>query len=338
MTDTKKQNPFLQFLIRGWSWAFLVIAILVFELWARFDNNPSVNTFIGNINSIQSILLTGTQILMMALGLTLVIIAAGIDLSIGFTAGLSAITMAVVIRALGDSVSPFMSFFWGLLAALGISLIPGFVNGLMISRLKVPPFIGTLGMFGIARGAAFLIAGGATVSIRNSAAREFGNGRVFDLIPIPVLVAAILTLLFHYLLSSTRFGLYIYAVGGNVNSAIRAGVNTQRLTTILYCLSALTAAFAGVFYTSRFSAGAADAGEPILLNAVAAVFIGGASFTGGSGTISGTVIGSLIIAVIQFGLVFIRVPPYYQFIVVGLVIIIAVLVDQLRDRLLRGAR
>jgi ribose/xylose/arabinose/galactoside ABC-type transport system permease subunit len=335
--QTASQNPFLQFVIRGWSWVFLIIAIIFFELWARFDNNPSVNTFVGNINSLQSILLTCTQILMMALGLTFVIIAAGIDLSIGFTAGLAAVTMAVVIRALGESVSPFIGFLIGLLAAIGISIVPGFINGLLISRLNVPSFIGTLGMFGIARGVAFLIAGGSTVSIRNSAAREFGNGRVFfDLVPIPVLVAIILTLTFHYLLSSTKFGLYTYAMGGNINSAIRAGVNTRRLTTILYCLSAITAAFAGIFYTSRFSAGAADAGEPILLNAVAAVFIGGASLTGGSGTITGTVIGSLIIAVIQFGLVFIRVPPFWQFIAVGLVIIIAVLIDQSKDRILRN--
>jgi ribose/xylose/arabinose/galactoside ABC-type transport system permease subunit len=209
---------------------FLVVVLLFFELWARFDNNQNVNTFLFNLSSVQSILLYSTQILMMALGLTFVIIAAGIDLSIGFTAGLAAVTMGVVIRALPD-VAPFWSFSLGVIVAILAALIPGLINGLLISRLNVPSFIGTLGMYGIARGVAFLVAGGATVSIRNSVAREFGNGRViFDLVPIPVLVAGILTILFHYLLTYTRFGLYTYALGGNPNSVIRAGVNTKRLT------------------------------------------------------------------------------------------------------------
>ena len=145
-----------------------------------------------------------------------------------------------------------------------------------------------------------------------------------------------MTLAAHYALSQTKFGLYTYAMGGNFNAAVRAGVNVEAPhARCLYLLSALTAAVAGVIYTARFSAGAVDAGEPVLLYAVAAVFIGGASLTGGSGTVVGTVIGSLIIAVIQFGLVFINVPPYYQFVAVGLVIIVAVLIDQSRDRLAR---
>lgn len=321
----------LKQLTNAWSWLFLVVIILFFEIWAW---NIYGRSFIGNLNNLRSILLAATQILMMALGLTFVIISAGIDLSIGFIAGLAAVTMAVVIRATPELPS-FLSFFLGISAGILISLVPGLINGWLIARLNVPSFIGTLGMFGVTRGAAFLVAGGATVAIRNSTAREFGNGRVFDIFPIPVLVAVIITLIFHYLLSSTKFGLYVYAMGGNMQSAVRAGVNTTRLTFMLYLLSAFTAAMAGIFYTARFSAGAADAGEPILLNAVAAVFIGGASLTGGSGTISGTVIGSLIIAIIQFGLVFINVPPFWQFVAVGLVIIVAVLIDQSRDRLAR---
>lgn len=334
-TDNSYQVPaglrLLQLLTNAWSWLFLVFIIAFFEVWSWMVYD---RTFFGNLYNVQSVLLTATQILMMALGLTIVIISAGIDLSIGFIAGLAAVTMAVVIRALPD-LTPALSFTLGISAGIGIALIPGMVNGWLISRLKVPSFIGTLGMFGVTRGLAFLIAGGATVSIRNSTAREFGNGQVFDIVPIPVLVAIIVTLLFHYLLTYTRFGLYTYAMGGNIQSAIRAGVNTTRITFVIYMLSAFTAALAGIFYTGRFSAGAADAGEPILLNAVAAVFIGGASLTGGSGTIIGTVIGSLIIAIIQFGLVFIGMPPFWQFITVGLVIIIAVLIDQSRDRLAR---
>lgn len=321
----------LRVLTSAWSWIFLAFIIGFFEIWSW---NEYGRTFIGNLYNLQSILLTATQILMMALGLTLVIISAGIDLSIGFIAGLAAVTMAVVIRATPD-LAPPLSFALGVSAGIGIALIPGLINGWLIARLKVPSFIGTLGMFGVTRGMAFLIAGGATVAIRNETARDFGNGRLADVLPIPVLVAIVITLFFHYLLSHTRFGLHVYAMGGNVQSAVRAGVNTTRLTFMIYLISAFTASMAGIFYTARFSAGAADAGEPILLNAVAAVFIGGASLTGGSGTIAGTVIGSLIIAIIQFGLVFIGMPPFWQFITVGMVIIIAVLIDQSRDRLAR---
>lgn len=319
----------LKILINAWSWLFLLFIIVFFEIWswAVYDR-----TFFGNLYNVQSVLLTATQILMMALGLTLVIISAGIDLSIGFIAGLAAVTMAVVIRALPE-LPPALSFTLGITAGMAIALVPGMINGWLIAKLKVPSFIGTLGMFGVTRGVAFLIAGGATVSIRNSTARDFGNGKFLDIIPIPVVVAIVVTLIFHYLLKHTRFGLYTYAMGGNIQSAIRAGVNTTKITFIIYMLSAFTAALAGIFYTGRFSAGAADAGEPILLNAVAAVFIGGASLTGGSGTIAGTVIGSLIIAIIQFGLVFIGMPPFWQFITVGMVIIIAVLIDQSRDRI-----
>jgi len=334
LIDSRALPPHLRVLrtlTSAWSWIFLFLIVVFFEAWSWQTYG---RTFIANLYNLQSILLTATQILMMALGLTLVIISAGIDLSIGFTAGLAAVTMAVVMRATPE-LAPPLSFALGVGAGVGIALVPGLINGWLIGRLKVPSFIGTLGMFGVTRGMAFLVAGGATVAVRNETARDFGNGRIADILPIPVLVAATITLLFHYLLAHTRFGLYVYAMGGNLQSAVRAGVNTTRLTFTIYLLSAFTASMAGIFYTSRFSAGAADAGEPILLNAVAAVFIGGASLTGGSGTIGGTVIGALIIAIIQFGLVFIGMPPFWQFITVGLVIIVAVLIDQSRDRLAR---
>ncbi|MFK7995402.1 MAG: hypothetical protein AB8B87_14775 [Granulosicoccus sp.] len=322
----------LKLLTNAWSWLFLLFIIVFFEIWSWIVYD---RTFFGNLYNVQSVLLTATQILMMALGLTLVIISAGIDLSIGFIAGLAAVTMAVVIKAFPE-LHPALSFSLGITAGIAVALVPGMINGWLIARLKVPSFIGTLGMFGVTRGVAFLIAGGATVSISNSTAKAFGNGKLLDIVPIPVVVAIVVTLLFHYLLKYTRFGLYTYAMGGNIQSAIRAGVNTTRITFCIYLLSAFTAALAGLFYTARFSAGAADAGEPILLNAVAAVFIGGASLTGGSGTIAGTVIGSLIIAIIQFGLVFIGMPPFWQFITVGMVIIIAVLIDQSRDKIARS--
>ena len=147
-----------------------------------------------------------------------------------------------------------------------------------------------------------------------------------------MLVTLAVVIVLHYVLSQTRFGQYTYAIGGNREAAKRAGINVGRHTIFLYIISAMCAGLAGVLFTARFSAGAAQAGEPLLLDAIAAVVIGGASLFGGSGTVIGTVIGALIIAVIQFGLVFVDVKPFWQFAAVGIVIIISVLVDQQKRR------
>ncbi len=319
----------LRFITATWSWLFLILILIFFEVWAQVSYGT---TFLGRVNNIQSIGIAATQTLCLALGLTLVIVAAGIDLSIGFITGLAAVVMALTIRGLDPFMPDVASLLLGVLAGLLASLVPGWFNGWMVAQLNVPSFIGTLGMYGIARGMALLVADGATVAIRNDAAVFMGNGRVLG-VPMPVVITAVMVLVFHYLLAHTRFGLYTYAMGGNLQAALRAGVNIKRHTVILFMLSALTAGVGGILYVGRFSAGAAQAGEPVLLYAVAAVFIGGASLTGGQGTVQGTVIGSLIIAVIQFGLVFINVAPYWQFIAVGGVIIVAVLIDQSRDRL-----
>jgi len=205
------------------------------------------------------------------------------------------------------------------------------INGMLIADLRVPPFIGTLGMYGVARGAAFLLARGTTVPVQNGLLGAIGNGEIAGFPNLVLLTIAIL-LVMHYILSQTRYGQHIYAIGGNVNAALRAGINVRNNTIALYILSSVTAGCAGILYTAKFSAGAAQAGEPVLLDSIAAVVIGGASLFGGSGTVIGTVIGALIIAVIQYGLVFVNVEPFWQFVAVGVVIIISVLVDQIQKQ------
>ena len=323
---------FLRPLLDAWSWLFLVLIVAFFEVYARIETG---NTFLFRVYNIQSIAVAASQILVLALGLTLVVVAGHIDLSIGFTTGLAAVVMALVIRAAGDDAGVAVlvaAMAVGVLAAIAV----GLVNGWLVAFLDVPSFIGTLGTYGVARGMALIVAGGATVSIRSDAARSFGNGDLLG-VPIPVVVAVLLAVACHYLLAHTKFGVHTYALGANRASVERAGVDVKRHLIVLFVISAVTAGIGGLIYTGRFSAGAANAGEPILLYAVAAVFIGGASLTGGQGTVTGTVIGAFIIAVIQFGLVFSGLPPYWQFVAVGLVIIVAVLVDQSRDRL-TGAR
>ncbi|MGP1397982.1 MAG: ABC transporter permease subunit [Inquilinaceae bacterium] len=311
------------------AWIFLAVLIIAFEVWARvvYDSSFLLNPF-----NVRAIAMAAVAPLLLGLGQTLVIISGGIDLSVGFTMGLAAVVMATVVQVAGPHMGPAMTLALGILVALAAVAVPGWINGMLISRLGVPPFIGTLGMYGVARGVGFLLADGTTVPARNEFLAALGNGKAFG-VPIPILITIAIVVAFHLLLSQTRFGQYTYAVGGNRQAAIRAGINVRRHTLTLYILAALSAGASGILYTARFSAGAAQAGEPLLLDSIAAVVIGGASLFGGSGTIVGTVIGALIIAVIQFGLVFMNVEPFWQFVAVGVVIIISVLVDQSQRRL-----
>ncbi|MDX2005662.1 MAG: ribose ABC transporter [Meiothermus sp.] len=326
-------NRLLVSLASFWSWLFLLLLVVFFEIFARVEYG---NSFIFNLNNIQSILLAMVLPLLMALGQTLVIIAGGIDLSVGFAVGLAAVSAAIMMRLLEPSAAPWVAFLAGAATAIVAAAILGFINGLLIARLGVPPFIGTLGMYGVAQGTGYLLASflaaGATVPTNNAFNSAVGNQFIFGIFPIPVLITLVIVLAMHYLLSQTKFGQYTYAIGGNRQAAIRAGINVNRHTLQLYVLSAVLAGIAGIIYTARFTAGSAQAGEPILLSSIAAVVIGGASLFGGAGTIVGTVIGALIIAVIQFGLVFINVQPFWQFIAVGLVIILSVLVDQSKSK------
>ena len=240
--------------------------------------------------------------------------------------GLSAVVLATIVQSFsGDAQGIALAV--GILITCLVCLIPGLINGLLITKLKVPPFIGTLGMYGVARGSGFIIADGMTVPVDNDWLYNLGTGKILG-IPIIVLIVIIVALVFHFVLSRTKFGQYTYAIGGNREAAIRSGINVDRHIIIIFLLSAFCAFLAGLVYTARFSAGAAQAGEPMLLDSIAAVFIGGASFYGGSGKIIGTVVGALVIAVIQFGLVFVDVDSFWQFLAVGLVIIVAVLIDQ----------
>lgn len=314
------------------AWLFLVFLILGFEIWSRVDFG---GTFLFNPFNIQSIAVFAVAPLLLATGQTFVIISGGIDLSMGFIMGLAAVVSAHVINWAAPGMGLGLSVLFGTLVAVAVAAIPGAVNGFLVAVLKVPPFIGTLGMFGVARGVAFLLAGGTTVPVKNATFAALGNGRIYG-IPYIIIVTALFVLVMHYLLSQTKFGQHNYAIGANPQAARRAGINIKWHLLRLYILSGMCAGLAGVLYSARFTAGAAQAGEPLLLDSVAAVVIGGASLFGGSGTILGTVAGAFVIAVIQYGLVFINVAPFWQFISVGVVIIISVLIDQAQRRFSGG--
>jgi ribose/xylose/arabinose/galactoside ABC-type transport system permease subunit len=354
--DAKQSQPGksalrpLDIVSKGWSWLFLFVLIIFFSLTGQ--------GFL-NIFNFQNIGADMSLVLIMALGQTFVILSGGIDLSVGFVMGMASVTAALVMSRLGDSAPLFVVVLVGLAAGLGVGIIPGLVNGLIIARLRVPPFIVTLGMYGIARGAGFILSGGQPVSIQTNGIGQIGNSyllyylpdgrfsffhlpsnlqgvrpsQIVQLLPFPLILLVVVVLICAWLLSQTRFGRHTYAIGGSEEASRRAGIPVVRHTILIYVLSALTASLAGVLYTVRFSNGAADVGDPLLLTSIAAVIIGGASLLGGEGTIFGTVIGALIISIIQNGLIFLGINPFWQFIAVGAVIILAVLVDQAKKRL-----
>jgi ribose transport system permease protein len=315
------------------AWIFLFFLLVGFEIWSQSAYHV---TFLFNPFNASAIAVFTVGPLLLALGQTLVVISGGIDLSVGFTMGLAAVVFSKILNLTTGVLWDPLALVVAMVVALLASTVPGLINGLLIAKLRVPPFIGTLGMYGVARGIAYLLAGGTTVPISNPVVSFIGNG-YFLSIPIVVLVTILLTLAMMFLLSQSRFGRHVYAIGGNRQASLRAGINVSRNTVALYILSSLTAGLGGILYTARFTAGAPQAGETLLLDSIAAVVIGGASLFGGSGTITGTVIGALIIAVIQYGLVFVNVEPFWQFVAVGIVIIISVLVDQTQKQL-SGAR
>jgi ribose transport system permease protein len=311
------------------AWIFLFFLLVGFEVWAQLVYHT---TFLFNPFNAASIAVFTVAPLLLALGQTFVVISGGIDLSVGFTMGLAAVVFSKILNAGTGVLWDPLSLLIATLVALLASMVPGLINGLLIAKLRVPPFIGTLGMYGVARGIAYLMAGGTTVPISNPIVSFIGNGSILS-IPIVVLITIVLTLAMMFMLSQSRFGRHVYAIGGNRQASLRAGINVSRNTIALYMLAALIAGIGGILYTARFTAGAPQAGETLLLDSIAAVVIGGASLFGGSGTITGTVIGALIIAVIQYGLVFVNVEPFWQFVAVGVVIIISVLVDQTQKQL-----
>jgi predicted ABC-type sugar transport system permease subunit len=236
----------------------------------------------------------------------------------------------------------------------------------IIAKLKVPAFIVTLGSSFIVRGIALLLSENTTVIGLPAGIRNYGNDaliyyirgegggmyllrrpevtgdflrRMDPILPYPVVVTAIVVAIAIFILRKTQFGRHTYAIGGSLEAALRTGIPVDRHIIQLYMLSASTAGIAGFLSTLRFTAGSAVIGDPLLLASIAAVIIGGVSLFGGAGTVMGTVIGALIIAVLTTGLVMLNVPAFWQFIVVGVVVIIAVLIDQSRDLIIgRGRR
>ncbi len=350
-------------LSRLWAWVFLAAMIVFFVIAVPLASGGGAS-FVSVRNS-QNILVAITPIVLLGLGQTFVIIGAGIDLSVGWVMSLASVLSALAIRtAFNAGVPLFASVVIGFLAAVAGGCAVGFFNGVIIAKLRVPAFIVTLGTSFIVRGVALLMSENTTVIGLPQGVRAYGNEallysirgegggfhffvapevsgellrRMDRILPYPVIITAVVVAIAVFVLRKTQFGRHTYAIGGNREAAVRTGIPVDRHVIKLYMLSASTAAIAGFLSTLRFTAGSAVIGDPLLLSSIAAVIIGGVSLFGGAGSVMGTVIGSLIIAVLTTGLVMLNVQAFWQFIVVGAVVIIAVLIDQSRDMIVGRA-
>ena len=262
---------------------------------------------------------------LLAFGVTFVIITGGIDLSLGSIVAVTGVTSAMLAHP--DSYPVLIPIVMGLLAGL----LMGAFNGFIITKSKIAPFIVTLGTMTIGRGLALILSDGRPVSNLSDSFNYLGSGTVFG-IPFLILIFILVFALCSIILSKTILGRHIYAIGGNEQAARASGINIDRVKLSVYSISGLLAGLAGILLASRITTGQPNAGAGFELDAIAAVVIGGTSTAGGRGTMTGTLIGVLLIGVINNGLDLLNVTSYYQQVVMGIIIIGAVIVDSLNQK------
>ena len=344
-----EQSRPLKAIARNWAFCFLIFFVILFSFTGK--------GFLSIVN-FQNIIHLSTIAIFMAAAETFVIISGGIDLSVGFVMGLSSVTAGKIIQilTLSGDYSVGFSILIGSIIALAISLLPGLLSGIMIAKFKVPPFIATLGMWGITNGIALKICKGFPVASLPDVLTKIGNGYVFyikkgfgvslfklpegigndqireylRLVPVSFIIIFIVIFVLRHLLKNTTFGQHTYAIGGSEDAAIRSGINVDKHIIKIYVLSAFIAGMAGVFNVFQTGIGNFTTfGAMYELFAVAAVVIGGASLLGGKGRILASLVGVLLIAVLENGLLISGVEPFYRYIAVGLLLILAIIIDQL---------
>jgi ribose transport system permease protein len=307
------------------TWIILILAAMIVAFSVA---EPDA---FATVNNARNVATNAAILLVVAVGMTFVIITAGIDLSVGSVLVFSGVISAKVMN--GMSGDGWDVLILGLLVALACGLGWGVVNGLLITKARVPPLIVTLGTLGMALGLAEIITGG--VDIREVPPRlvtSIGVGRLFDQIPWLVVIAVAVAVVFGIVLAATRFGRHTYAIGSNDEAARRAGINVDRHLIAVYGLAGALAGLAGYMSLARFATTTIGGHSTDNLQAIAAVVLGGTSLFGGIGTVLGTVVGVFIPAVLQNGFVITGVEPFWRDVAVGAVLIAAVYLDQLRRR------
>jgi ribose transport system permease protein len=273
--------------------------------------------------------------LCLSIGMTLIILSGGIDLSVGAILALSGAVAAGVLKN-GIALPAFdillqFTVFGAVVAGVLVGLGLGWFNGWMVTRFKLPPFVATLGMFSIARGLTMLWTGGFPISGLGAGFGFIGTGILLG-VPMPVWISGVLVGVFVLVTRKTRFGRYLYAVGGNERAALLTGLRVNRIKLWVYALGGGLAGVAGLIVTARLDSAQPNAGLGYELDSIAAVVIGGTSLSGGRGSVLGTVLGCLIIGVLNNGLFLLNVSPFWQQVVKGFVILAAVAIDKMNAR------
>jgi ribose/xylose/arabinose/galactoside ABC-type transport system permease subunit len=281
----------------------------------------ALSPFFLSVSNVLNILLASSTIGVLAIAATFVLSSGGLDLSLGSVLGLSGVVGAYVAVTLG------LPWPLAVLACLAAGTAAGWINGQLVTRAFVPAFIVTLGMLGLARGAALVISDGRVIYGLPAEMVYLGQGRPLG-VPMPVIVFVLAALVCHYVLSSTRFGRHALAIGDSETAARTAGIDVPGMRLRLYALSGFLAGLGGLIFAARINSGDPTAGLTYELTAITAAIIGGTNLFGGRGSILGTVIGALIMGVLQNGLNLLAVQSYYQQMAIGAVLILAVYIDQ----------
>ena len=319
-------------LVEGRALIALVIIIAIFAVMS--DNYLTA----GNLTTITKQVAFNAIV---ALGMLLVILNGGIDLSVGSIVGFTAAVAGNLFRGVhvpGTDLTMFPSLWVIIVLSLAIGMLVGWINGLLIARLNLAPFIVTLGMLYVARGLTEVLLNGQNITNELTGQPGLNNTGFFEIfaskplgLPLAAWVMIILAIIFSILLNRTPFGRWLYATGSNERAAQLSGVPVIRVKTLIYVLSGLCAAIVGILQMANISSATADLGTFYELNAIAAVVIGGAALSGGRGTVRGTIIGAFVIGFLANGLVIVGVSPFWQKVITGAVIILAVAVDQIQQ-------
>jgi ribose transport system permease protein len=308
--------------------SLLALALMVLALALTTDKFLTVD---NSLNVLRQICAN----LCLSIGMTIIILSGGIDLSVGAVLAFAGAVAAGLLKngfaIPGTNVFIEVTVSGAIFAGLLVGAALGWFNGFVITRFKLPPFVATLGMLSIARGLTMLWTGGFPITLLGDKFDFMGSGQLFG-VPMPVLISAALVAVFMIFMKRTRFGRNIYAVGGNERAATLSGLNVNRIKLMVYLLGGALSGVAGLLVTARLDSATPNAGMGYELDSIAAVVIGGTSLNGGRGTIMGTVLGCLIIGVLNNGLVLLEVSPFWQQVIKGLVILVAVAVDRMGSK------
>ncbi len=318
MTDKKEKRIFgmdqhdFSLFMKRYGIGFIMVGMFVILSIA----SPKFFTMSNVTNVLSTVALNGV----LAMGMVFVITAEGIDLSIGAMLALASTTIGIVLQATGNNIL-------AAIAAVVVCGIFGFINGVLVAKGNMFPFVVTLASQLVIRGLGYVLSGGYSFALANPHFTEIGLGKVFDAIPYPILILIGITIVSYFLLHWTKFGRYVYAVGGNINAAMASGVNVPKTRIWTFVISGIYAGIAGIIMTARINAAQPNIGVGYETDAIAACVIGGTSFSGGISTIPGTLVGIIIIGLIYNGMNLLGISSYWQTIFKGLLIIGAVMMD-----------